>query len=96
MPIVPPAPPVLSTMTVWPRVLVIDSPIRRATVSVGPPAAAGTTSVIGLFGEGRLGRPQCRRGGDRHRQNGGQADSRRGTRSKTHDVLPTGFGRSPP
>ena len=30
--------------------LAMDSPIRRATVSVGPPAAAGTTSVIDLVG----------------------------------------------
>ncbi|MHB0771648.1 hypothetical protein [Bradyrhizobium sp. 5.13L] len=29
----------------------MDSPIRRATVSVGPPAAAGTMIVIGLVGK---------------------------------------------
>ena len=48
--IVPPAPPIVSTTTLWPSVLVIDSATRRATVSVGPPAAAGTMRVIGLFG----------------------------------------------
>src|SRR5262245_27242651 len=51
MPMVPPAPPIFSTITLWPSVLPMDSPIRRATVSVGPPAAAGTTSVIDLDGQ---------------------------------------------
>src|SRR5690349_19858227 len=50
MPMVPPAPPIFSTMMLWPSVLLMDSPISRATVSVGPPAAAGTISVIDLFG----------------------------------------------
>ena len=30
--------------------LAIDCAIRRATVSVGPPAANGTSSVMGLLG----------------------------------------------
>jgi hypothetical protein len=37
-------------MTCWPSVLVIGSAISRATVSVGPPAANGTTIVIGRDG----------------------------------------------
>ncbi len=51
MPMVPPAPPTFSTRMVWPSVRPIDSPMRRATVSVGPPAAAGTMIVIGLVGK---------------------------------------------
>src|SRR5688572_4091144 len=51
MPSVPPAPPTFSTSTFCPRVRPIDSAMRRATVSVGPPDAAGTISVIGLFGK---------------------------------------------
>jgi hypothetical protein len=50
MPIVPPAPPTFSTMMVWPNVRDMWSPRRRVTTSVGPPAANGTTTVIGLSG----------------------------------------------
>src|SRR5438105_9683500 len=50
MPMVPPAPPIFSTITLWPSVLPMDSRLNRATVSVGPPAAAGTTSVIVFVG----------------------------------------------
>src|SRR3954453_6162110 len=59
MPTVPPPPPTFSTRIVWPRVLPIDSPIRRATVSVGPPAAAGTMIVIGLVGNAVCALPGC-------------------------------------
>src|SRR6266566_9773161 len=50
MPRVPPAPPIFSTTSVWPSVRDIWSPTRRVTTSVGPPAANGTITVIGLFG----------------------------------------------
>src|SRR5262249_52602478 len=50
MPRVPPAPPIFSTTSVWPSVRDIWSPTRRVTTSVGPPAANGTMTVIGLFG----------------------------------------------
>src|SRR5215510_12292822 len=50
MPKVPPAPPMFSTTSVWPSVRDIWSPIRRVTTSVGPPAANGTMTVIGLLG----------------------------------------------
>src|SRR5215471_4709814 len=50
MPKVPPAPPTFSTTSVWPSVRDIWSPTRRVTTSVGPPAANGTMTVIGLFG----------------------------------------------
>ena len=48
---VPPAPTVFSTSTVWPSVLPMGMAIRRATASVGPPAANGTTSEIGRSGK---------------------------------------------
>ena len=47
---VPPAPTVFSTSTVWPSDLPIGMASMRATTSVGPPAAKGTTSVTGLSG----------------------------------------------
>src|SRR5262245_17061487 len=50
MPKVPPAPPIFSTTSVWPSVRDIWSPTRRVTTSVGPPAANGTITVIGLLG----------------------------------------------
>src|SRR5262245_36427163 len=36
---------------VWPRLLVMEAPSVRATTSVGPPAANGTTRVIGRVGQ---------------------------------------------
>src|SRR5215470_18522523 len=39
-----------STTSVCPSVRDIWSPTRRVTTSVGPPAANGTITVIGLFG----------------------------------------------
>jgi hypothetical protein len=50
MPRVPPAPPIFSMIRLWPSVRPMASPIRRDIVSVGPPAAAGTTSAIDRFG----------------------------------------------
>lgn len=51
-PIVPPAPVALSmTMVALSRCLRIASASWRATVSVGPPAANGTTMVMGLVGK---------------------------------------------
>src|SRR5262245_56204268 len=47
---VPPAPSLFSTTIVWPSVLLIATPIVRATTSVGPPAAKGTINVTGLVG----------------------------------------------
>ena len=48
---VPAAPVVLSTITVWPSVRLIRSARMRASVSVGPPAVNGTTSVICFEGK---------------------------------------------
>ena len=42
---VPPAPSLFSITTVWPSAFVIEAPRVRATTSVGPPAAKGTTRV---------------------------------------------------
>ncbi len=50
MPMLPPAPPMFSTTNVVPSVRPMCSPTRRATTSVGPPAANGTMTVIGLLG----------------------------------------------
>src|SRR6185503_20066955 len=49
-PMVPPAPPLFSTSTGWPSVSLMRWPIRRATMSVVPPAGNGTTTRIGLDG----------------------------------------------
>src|SRR5437867_8842451 len=46
----PPALGRFSTMIVWPRGLPIACAITRATVSVGPPAAYGTSMVMVLVG----------------------------------------------
>jgi len=46
---VAPAPRLFSTTTAWPSALPIGTASARATTSVGPPAANGTTSVIGNF-----------------------------------------------
>ena len=50
MPMLPPAPPMFSTTNVVPSVRPMCSPTRRVTTSVGPPAANGTMTVIGLLG----------------------------------------------
>src|SRR5262249_36813194 len=50
MPGARPGPPIFSITSVWPSVRDIWSPTRRVTTSVGPPAANGTMTVIGLFG----------------------------------------------
>src|SRR6185503_108194 len=50
-PMVPPAPPLFSTSTGWPRFSLIFCPTRRATMSVVPPAGNGTTTLIGLDGK---------------------------------------------
>ena len=47
---VPAAPVTFSITTVWPSVARIRSPSVRASTSVGPPAANGTTMVIGFDG----------------------------------------------
>src|SRR6267378_3497098 len=46
----PPALGRFSTMIVWPRGLLIACAMTRATVSVGPPAAYGTSMVMFLVG----------------------------------------------
>src|SRR5947207_12412777 len=46
----PPALGRFSTMIVWPRGLPIACAMTRATVSVGPPAAYGTSMVMALVG----------------------------------------------
>src|SRR2546427_10532160 len=47
----PPALGRFSTMIVWPRGLPIACAMTRATVSVGPPAAYGTSMVMFLVGD---------------------------------------------
>ena len=49
-PIVPPAPLTFSTNTVCPKDCPMGIASMRATTSVGPPAAKGTTKVIALLG----------------------------------------------
>src|SRR5574337_1687564 len=49
-PMEPPAPPLLSTTTALPRMGPILSASRRATMSVEPPGANGTISLMGRFG----------------------------------------------
>ena len=46
----PPAPGLFSTTTGWPRAVESFWPMIRASVSVLPPGAKGTTYVIGLLG----------------------------------------------
>src|SRR5262245_26485034 len=46
----PPAPPMFSTITCWPRSSLRRAAMMRPTVSIGPPAAYGTTSVTGRVG----------------------------------------------
>src|SRR5690606_38508905 len=48
---VPPAPALFSTRTVWPSVGRMASASERATLSVGPPAENGTTRVTGFEGK---------------------------------------------
>jgi hypothetical protein len=50
VPTVPEAPTIFSMTTGCPRELRMWSATMRATVSVGPPAAKGTTTVIGRDG----------------------------------------------
>src|SRR5262245_54263382 len=50
MPMLPPAPPRLSTTTCWPQDSVILCATRRAMVSVAAPGANGTTMRIGRVG----------------------------------------------
>src|SRR5580698_5727093 len=49
-PTLPPAPATFSMMIGWPRLLLMGPAMARATVSVGPPAANGTTNVIPCAG----------------------------------------------
>ncbi len=47
----PPAPGLFSTTTVWPQALRNSSAMRRATKSVEPPGEKPTTIVICLLGQ---------------------------------------------
>src|SRR5688500_17793916 len=58
--IVPPAPTTFSTTTDWPSDFCMRSAIRRAMVSVGPPAENGTMTVIGRLGNPCANAPQAR------------------------------------
>jgi hypothetical protein len=69
----PLAPARLSMMTVWPSSGPSFWAMVRAIASLPPPAAVGTTMVIGLARKGRLG--ECRRGGAERR---GGSQRRRG------------------
>jgi hypothetical protein len=68
-PMMPPPPALFSTTTVWPSTAPSFSASVRATMSVVPPGAKGTTSRTGLLGQavwaeaikGRASRPAaCR------------------------------------
>ena len=50
MPVVPPAPATFSTTNCWPSAFEKYSPVMRAMMSVGPPAANGTMIVTGRDG----------------------------------------------
>ena len=50
LPIVPPAPPTFSITIDWPSDFDIASVTMRATISLGPPAGNGTTTVIACVG----------------------------------------------
>src|SRR6476646_8567050 len=47
----PPAPPLFSTITRWPSFSLSSLAMRRAVPSAGPPAANVTTSVTGRAGQ---------------------------------------------
>jgi hypothetical protein len=49
-PVTPPAPARLSTTTGWPSVAAMRGARTRATMSLGPPAAKGTTKRIARLG----------------------------------------------
>ena len=49
-PTMPPPPALFSTITFWPRALPRGSAITRAMMSVVPPGANGTCSLITLLG----------------------------------------------
>jgi hypothetical protein len=51
VPMVPPAPPMLSTTTCWPSSLPSASATRRAITSLVPPAGNGLTIFSGLLGQ---------------------------------------------
>src|ERR1700730_6261186 len=48
---VPPAPPAFSIVICWPRIFDMACVVMREIASVGPPAAAGTMTLIGRVGE---------------------------------------------
>ena len=50
-PVMPPPPGTFSMMICWPSVSPSAGCRMRASVSIGPPAANGTTMVIGRFGQ---------------------------------------------
>ena len=50
VPMLPEAPPTFSTTIGWPSVARICSPMMRTSVSLGPPAGNGTTTVTGRDG----------------------------------------------
>src|SRR5262245_61303858 len=60
MPINPPAPPAFSIRICCLSGSVITEATTRASVSVGPPAAAGTTKITGLFGNSCANAPVAR------------------------------------
>ena len=46
----PPAPPAFSIVICWPRIFDMACAVMREIASVGPPAAAGTMTLIGRVG----------------------------------------------
>src|ERR1051326_1239117 len=50
VPMAPAAPPTFSMTTGWPRTFCSSAPVRRAMMSVLPPAENGTTTRIGRDG----------------------------------------------
>src|SRR5258707_13387899 len=64
-PMTPPAPDLLSTTQDWPQLCCRKAASRRATMSVVPPGAAGTTMRVlaaGFQGASALGPPDIREG----------------------------------
>jgi hypothetical protein len=50
-PVMPPAPPTFSITICWPRISAVRAAMVRPSTSTAPPAANGTTMVIGRFGQ---------------------------------------------
>ena len=83
MPVEPDAPVTFSITTGWPSAADMPDAMRRALVSIAPPAGTGTTMVIGARRKGLRAR-----GARQHRQDGGaRGQMQELTASKDHRSL---------